>query len=178
MPADSDAVHGGDFESLAAGLPLRRLEGRNRRLLSRLVAWAEVLDALGWHVVLVPPGRPPWLGARARAWAERDAGQALDRDALAARLAGLEPARWLVRSDSLWVWSDGEATAPPAPAAPLTRREAEVLGWLREGKTGPEIAIILGCAPRTVESHVNRLYRKLGVHSRADLLFSQAAVSP
>lgn len=171
MPADSDAVRGGDCEPLVAGLPLRRLEGRNRRLLSRLVAWAEVLDALGWHVVLLPPGRPPWLGARARAWAAREAAEPLDRAGLAARLAEAQPARWLVRSESLWVWSDVEAEAAPVAAAPLTRREAEVLGWLREGKTGPEIAIILGCAPRTVESHVARLYRKLGVHSRTGLLF-------
>jgi DNA-binding CsgD family transcriptional regulator len=41
-----------------------------------------------------------------------------------------------------------------------------VLAWLREGKTGPEVAIILNCARRTVESHVAKIYRKLGVRHR------------
>ena len=53
----------------------------------------------------------------------------------------------------------------------LTKREAEVLAWLREAKTGPEIAIILGCSPRTVESHIAQIYHKLDIHHRGQILF-------
>ena len=48
----------------------------------------------------------------------------------------------------------------------LTRREAEVLYWITEGKTNPEIATILGAAPDTVKKHTANLYAKLGVPTR------------
>jgi DNA-binding response OmpR family regulator/DNA-binding CsgD family transcriptional regulator len=49
----------------------------------------------------------------------------------------------------------------------LTPREAEVLFWLSEGKSNPEIATILGSARRTVEKHVERILEKLGAEHRA-----------
>jgi DNA-binding CsgD family transcriptional regulator len=48
----------------------------------------------------------------------------------------------------------------------LTQREAEVLYWITEGKTNPEIAIILQAAPETVKKHAANLYGKLGVPTR------------
>ncbi len=48
----------------------------------------------------------------------------------------------------------------------LTAREAEVLYWITEGKTNPEIAIILKTAPETVKKHAANLYAKLGVPTR------------
>ena len=48
----------------------------------------------------------------------------------------------------------------------LTPREHEVLWWVTEGKTNPEIGIILGRSARTVQIHLNRVYRKLGVETR------------
>ena len=48
----------------------------------------------------------------------------------------------------------------------LTAREAEVLYWITEGKTNPEIATILGAAPDTVKKHTANLYAKLGVPTR------------
>lgn len=50
--------------------------------------------------------------------------------------------------------------------APLTHRELEVLRWLREGKTNAEIAIILGCRPLTVKTHVERILAKTGAPNR------------
>jgi DNA-binding CsgD family transcriptional regulator len=49
----------------------------------------------------------------------------------------------------------------------LRPRESEVGGWLAQGKTNPEIAIILGISPRTVEKHMERILEKLGVENRA-----------
>lgn len=56
--------------------------------------------------------------------------------------------------------------AGPLKARGLSDREAEVLGWLVEGKTNPEIATILGLSPRTVHHHLENIYRKLGVETR------------
>ncbi len=48
----------------------------------------------------------------------------------------------------------------------LSQREAEVLYWLMQGKTNPEIGIILSVSSRTVQTHVLRVYQKLGVETR------------
>lgn len=48
----------------------------------------------------------------------------------------------------------------------LTPREAEILFWVSEGKTNPEIAVIVGAAVRTVEKHVERVLGKLAVENR------------
>jgi DNA-binding CsgD family transcriptional regulator len=54
----------------------------------------------------------------------------------------------------------------PLKARGLSDREAEVLGWVSEGKTNPEIATILGLSPRTVHHHLEKIYWKLGVETR------------
>lgn len=48
----------------------------------------------------------------------------------------------------------------------LSRRESEVLFWLGQGKTNPEIGSILGITGRTAETHVLRIYPKMGVENR------------
>jgi len=62
------------------------------------------------------------------------------------------------------------ATAPSEPQAlerlGLSRREAEVLTWVAEGKTNREIGTILGASARTVGKHVERILQKLGVETR------------
>ncbi|MGW8391243.1 LuxR C-terminal-related transcriptional regulator [Pseudoduganella sp. HUAS MS19] len=61
------------------------------------------------------------------------------------------------------------ATAVQAPAmAPLVSpRQAEILQWLREGKSNEEIGRLLGISALTVKNHLQRLYRQLGVNNRA-----------
>jgi DNA-binding CsgD family transcriptional regulator len=48
----------------------------------------------------------------------------------------------------------------------LSSREAEVLSWTAVGKTNPAIAKLLHISPRTVQTHLERIYRKLGVETR------------
>jgi DNA-binding NarL/FixJ family response regulator len=48
----------------------------------------------------------------------------------------------------------------------LTAREAEVLYWIAQGKSNPDIAVILGAAVRTVHKHVENIFRKLGLETR------------
>lgn len=48
----------------------------------------------------------------------------------------------------------------------LTRREAEVLRWVAQGKTNPETAELCYISVRTVQKHLEHIYQKLGVESR------------
>lgn len=48
----------------------------------------------------------------------------------------------------------------------LTRREAEVLHWITQGKTNEVIGVILSTSKRTVDKQVESIFRKLGVESR------------
>lgn len=48
----------------------------------------------------------------------------------------------------------------------LTRREAEILFWITNGKTNEVIATICEISMRTVHKHVEHIYQKLGVETR------------
>ena len=50
----------------------------------------------------------------------------------------------------------------------MSERELAVLGLLADGRTNKEIAHELFIALGTVKAHVASVYRKLGVHSRAE----------
>ena len=51
--------------------------------------------------------------------------------------------------------------------AGLTPRETEVLSWVARGKTNRDIADILGMSHRTVNKHLEHIFEKLGVETRA-----------
>lgn len=65
-------------------------------------------------------------------------------------------------------------TAPPRAAADfhrlrhrgLTSRECEVVFWIAQGKRDAEIATILGCAPKTVSKHAERVLAKFAAETR------------
>ena len=48
----------------------------------------------------------------------------------------------------------------------LTEREADVMLWIAHGKTNREIGQILSMSPRTVNKHLEQIFRKLGVENR------------
>ena len=54
--------------------------------------------------------------------------------------------------------------------AGLTARELSVLALLAEGLSTQVIAHRLGCSPRTIDKHLERTYRKLGVSDRVNAL--------
>jgi len=61
------------------------------------------------------------------------------------------------------------ADATPAALATalgLTPREAELLSWVVQGKTNPEIGIILGIQLTTVKKHLESIFAKLSVENR------------
>jgi DNA-binding CsgD family transcriptional regulator/tetratricopeptide (TPR) repeat protein len=60
--------------------------------------------------------------------------------------------------------------APPSPAASLglTRREAEVLALVAQGRTNRQIGQALFITPKTASIHVSRILAKLGVAGRGE----------
>ncbi|MBL7492294.1 AAA family ATPase [Frankia sp. AgW1.1] len=61
--------------------------------------------------------------------------------------------------------------------AALTNREREVARVAGEGGTSREIAGRLGLSPRTVDVHLTRIYRKLNVRSKSELVRLMATVN-
>jgi DNA-binding NarL/FixJ family response regulator len=53
------------------------------------------------------------------------------------------------------------------PGVALTRREREILGLLTRGLGPVEIGRDLAISPKTVATHIEHIYVKLGVHTRA-----------
>jgi DNA-binding CsgD family transcriptional regulator len=63
-----------------------------------------------------------------------------------------------------------EAPKKPAPIEGLSKREREIARLLIAGYSGVNVAAIAGLSENTVRTYVRRLYAKLGVNSRADLV--------
>jgi DNA-binding NarL/FixJ family response regulator len=60
---------------------------------------------------------------------------------------------------------------PFAPSRnPLTPREREVVQLLAEGSSTKEVAVTLGLAIKTAETHRSNIMRKLHLHSVTDLV--------
>lgn len=75
-----------------------------------------------------------------------------------------------IRYTDLLAGAEKAATAPPIDelvALGLTRRQAEVLQALATGAGEREIAERLSISRRTVQKHLERCYRRLGVNSRS-----------
>lgn len=64
----------------------------------------------------------------------------------------------------------GTTGTVPAPGAPLTPREKEVLALIAEGLSSRDIGLRLGMGVRTVETHRTHLRRKLALSSPAALV--------
>jgi DNA-binding NarL/FixJ family response regulator len=58
------------------------------------------------------------------------------------------------------------SSSKPLESLGLTAREGEVLLWVAQGKSNPDIAGILGCAENTVKVHLARIFEKIGVENR------------
>lgn len=62
------------------------------------------------------------------------------------------------------------AVSETASAYGLTERESEVLALLAAGHGRARVAQALGISENTLGTHIQQLYRKLGIHSRQELL--------
>jgi DNA-binding CsgD family transcriptional regulator len=152
----------GELLSPAVGacwLDVKRSHMELRPRLSRLYsamarpdALAPIFEPLGFAPVGRPvdvggaPQQPVWLDfgpGSVEGWLRRLVG---------AEVAGEEAAA---------------AVDATAPAARLSRREAEVLGLIGEGYTNRAIAARLVISEKTAGRHVENIFCKLGVHNRA-----------
>ena len=63
----------------------------------------------------------------------------------------------------------GQATRPPQVSRPagLTEREVDVLRLIARGLANKEVAARLGISPKTVGHHIEHIYAKAGVTTRA-----------
>lgn len=53
---------------------------------------------------------------------------------------------------------------------PITKREKEILDWLRQGKTSWEISIIIGISEHTVNFHIKNSKNKFDAMNRHHLV--------
>lgn len=134
--------------SSGSGYP-RRIAGAAIPLSARLLAAADA-----YHAMLEDrPHRPALNRERAAAELRQAARQGeLDGTAVDAVLAAA-----------------GHRTRrkPSAPAG-LTPRELEVLALAARGSTTRALAVSLGISPKTAENHIENIYSKVGISSRAE----------
>lgn len=90
---------------------------------------------------------------------------AADHDAAQARVAELALGKLLATLGDRRV----DTTRFAASAVALTARELEIAGLIAQGLNNPDIAERLVLSVRTVESHINRILRKIKVSNRADV---------
>jgi DNA-binding NarL/FixJ family response regulator len=150
----------------------------------------EALD-VGGHGVLVVDGRGriAWRSPRAQRWlAEHFSGEpagacaawleAAGSDGSTLRRTVADGRALLARrlgdigmGEAMWLLSElpaGDASAAQRLAtAALTPRQTEVLSWIAKGKTNRDVGEILGMSPRTVNKHLEHVFEKLGVETRA-----------
>lgn len=69
---------------------------------------------------------------------------------------------------------DQESKAESAPR--LTKRELEVLQWVKVGKSSWEIARITGCSEATVNFHLGNVRQKFGVNTRQQAVVKAIAL--
>lgn len=155
---DGRALAADRLEELALGgdSPLVAAHARQARALcgdgsDEVAAVAADYEALG-----------AWLDA-AESWAEAARRSVDDRGSAQAR-RGLE--RVALHHEAVTTPLLGPAGERPA----LTGREAEVAAMVVAGASRQEIAEHLYVSVRTVDSHLQRVYRKLGVRGREELV--------
>jgi DNA-binding CsgD family transcriptional regulator len=100
-----------------------------------------------------------------------------DKQKTAAKLA-LEQALCVFERLGALLWAEstnaeldrvGLRRAAPVGPSGITAAEAQVAELVAAGRTNREVASELFMSPKTVEAHLSRIYRKLGVRSRAEL---------
>ncbi len=81
-----------------------------------------------------------------------------------------EAARLQVSTTGLVMPTPRPERSSPLPLSELTAREREVLKLLCENMSHKEIAMAFGLSIETVKSHLQRIYIKLGVSTKAEAM--------
>jgi DNA-binding NarL/FixJ family response regulator len=62
---------------------------------------------------------------------------------------------------------EAQSASDEPKAAPLSKREREILQKVADGATTRQVASDLGISPHTVKTHLERIFEKLGANDRA-----------
>ncbi len=82
---------------------------------------------------------------------------------------GLSAEPWIERTDSELTASGGVKREPMANPDELTAQEIRVARAVADGATNKQVAANMFLSPKTIDFHLGRVYRKLGIHSRTEL---------
>jgi DNA-binding CsgD family transcriptional regulator len=84
--------------------------------------------------------------------------------------SAVDAAPWAERAEAE-LRATGESVGPRTPdrRAQLSPQELQIAQLVGEGRTNKEIAAQLYLSPKTIEYHLGNAYRKLDIHSRAEL---------
>ncbi len=133
------------------------------RLLDRFFGWSNGQKA---HL---PDALERWIRHMEQLFTDRDDAPALRQPFTVSRGARRLVVRLLTgRTQRLLLLEeeDPSTNSDVSGALGLTSREGEVLAWIAQGKTNEVIGIILAISLRTVEKHIESIFRKLGVETR------------
>lgn len=149
------------------GKPFFRRDFFSARQFRQLDVYAESFSLHGWEnhaAVHVPTGDEHTLFIGL----ERGKGtDYTERDRLILTLAQAQLANARALALSMAGVRDSLPTHPAIFVEKgFSRREAEVLTWLTEGKTNPEIAALLKIEVATVKYHLRSIYNRLGTDNR------------
>ena len=136
-------------KNLQAAQQAARLFGAAEAILDAIGARLEPVDEREYQASLTAVHARLSPTAFEEAWAE---GQALTVEQAV--------------DEALALASELEADCPPTYPAGLTEREVEVLRLVAQGLTNREVADRLVVSPRTVNTHLTAIYRKLDVSTR------------
>jgi DNA-binding NarL/FixJ family response regulator len=131
-----------------------------------------VAGRMGAPVVLISRDRlEPEAATRA---VLRGADALLDLDASPAEvvdaLSTVANGGTVIATDQARALAEAARTGPSVAPAQLTRRELDVLGCITDGQSVKQTARRLGIATKTVENVQSRLFRKLEVRNRAQVV--------
>jgi two-component system, NarL family, response regulator YdfI len=107
------------------------------------------------------------LRAGARGYLLKDSSRENLLDAIHAAVRGETLLKPEILSRVLSTPTPPKPTSPPQADSPLTERELEVLQAIARGERNKEIAYKLGITERTVKAHLQSIYQKFNVDSRA-----------
>ena len=140
----------------------------SRREWSRNPFYHEVCIPMGMrNVVAVEPTQDNAASSRIHALV---LGRDDRRGFSAADYHWLEQVRWTLRPILTFLERKETEKKSSPLTADLSPRERQVFHWLAKGKSNAEIAIILGCATRTVEKHVEHILQKIRLENRGAVI--------
>jgi DNA-binding CsgD family transcriptional regulator len=172
-----DAAAARERDRAAAALLERAVEADGRAVIALRRPGGEVEFASdgAWELLAagvegVVPGRLPLPLA---AWAVRRRRRGADGPLVLDGPGGRVVARWLPAGPDGGPDAVVLSLERPPPRADelvglgLSRRQAEVLALVARGDTNGQVAAALGLSPRTVQKHLEHIFDRLGVRTRA-----------